>query len=75
MGFCDKDGNLLESYDTGVPLSGDLFGLYNMSFRLSGDKLKIIGQGGKGHIAIEGVFNLKTYVYTDTLATQSESGT
>ena len=73
VGFCDSKGNLLESYDTGQPLLEDQFGFLNMSFHLSGDELTITGIGGKGYTGVQGVFNLKTHTYTNTLKKDDNS--
>lgn len=48
IGICDRDGNLQESFDTGQPVLGDPFGLMDMSFRLSGDKLLVLVTDAKG---------------------------
>lgn len=73
VGFCDKEGNLLRSYDTGQPLLGDQFGFLKMSFHLSSDELTVTGVGGRGFAGLQGVFDLKTYTYTNTLKKDDDS--
>ena len=64
IGFCDKDGNLLESFDTTTRVFScpENYGLLdNPQMSLSGDKLTLINESGK----IIGVFDIKTHIYTD----------
>lgn len=67
VGLCDKDGNLLESYDTGQPVLADYFGIYKMGFHLAGDELIITGKGREDGFGMQGIFNLKTHTYQNTL--------
>lgn len=66
IGLCDKDGNLLTSFDTGQPVLIDHFGYIKMYFYLSGDELTVTGANSKGFIEMQGVFNLKSHSYKKT---------
>jgi hypothetical protein len=72
VGFCDQEGNLLESYDTGAPVLSDPFGLNEVSFKLVGDQLEIISTNGKGYESGRGMFDLNTHSYTEITGEGSE---
>lgn len=65
VGFLDKDGSLLESYDTGKPVRSTFFGIDGVDLSLKGDSLRLYFRGGKGSTDASGTFDLKTHEYKD----------
>ena len=65
VGFLDKDGKLLESYDTGKPVRSTFFGIDGVDLSLKGDSLQLYFYGGKGSTDASGTFDLKTHEYKD----------
>ena len=65
VGFLDKDGSLLESYDTGKPVRSTFFGIDGVDLSLKGDSLRLYFHGGKGITDASGTFDLKTHEYKD----------
>ncbi|MBE6899695.1 MAG: hypothetical protein E7479_03395 [Ruminococcaceae bacterium] len=64
IGFLDSEGNLLESYDTGLPVLSDSFGYYEVEMRYSKEKLNLFFTERKADIYIEGVFDMETKEFT-----------
>ena len=65
IGFLDPEGNLVESYDTGVPIWGDIFGLHSVDMRYSEEKLTlIVRNSGKGASGFDGIFDMETKEFT-----------
>ena len=65
IGFLDAEGKLLESYDTGVPVWGDMFGIHRVDMRYSPEKLTlIVRNSGKGQSGFDGVFDMETKEFT-----------
>ena len=63
VGFLDKDGNLLESYDTGEFIRYGKFHIADVSLKLDGDILHMYyGWDSRGTYA-SGTFNIKTHEY------------
>ena len=63
VGFLDKDGNLLESYDTGEFIRYGKFHIADVSLKLDGDILHMYyGYDNRGTHA-SGTFNIKTHEY------------
>lgn len=63
VGFLDKDGNLLESYDTGEFVRYGKFHVADVSLKLDGDILHMYyGWDSRGTYA-SGTFNIKTHEY------------
>ena len=63
VGFLDKDGSLLESYDTGEFVRYEKFGVADVSLKLDGDILHMYyGYDSRGKYA-SGTFNIKTHEY------------
>ena len=65
VGFLDRDGKLLESYDTGKPVRSTFFGIDGVDLSLKGDSLQLYFYGGKGSTDASGTFDLKTHEYKD----------
>ena len=65
VGFLDKDGSLLESYDTGKPVRSTVFGIDGVDLSLKGNILHMYFRGGKGSTDASGAFNLETHKYKD----------
>ncbi len=63
VGFCDTEGNLLESYDTFELVQGKDYNLLDMNLWLSGDELAITGLDNEQNKQLQGVFNLKSHSY------------
>ena len=65
IAFLDAEGNLLEGYDTGVPVWGDQFGIHRVDMRYSPEKLTVIVRNsGKGQSGFDGVFDMETKEFT-----------
>lgn len=64
FGFTDAEGNLLESYDTGVGVWCDNFGIQGVSMRYAEDELTLIVKGSKGNDGFSGVFDMGTKKFT-----------
>ena len=63
VGFLDKEGKLLESYDTGEFIRYGKFHVSDVSLKLDGDILHIYyGWDSRGTYA-SGTFNIKTHEY------------
>ena len=63
VGFLDKEGKLLESYDTGEFVRYEKFGVADVSLKLDGDILHMYyGYDNRGTHA-SGTFNIKTHEY------------
>ena len=63
VGFLDKDGSLLESYDTGEFICYGKFHVADVSLKLDGDILHMYyGWDSRGTYA-SGTFNIKTHEY------------
>lgn len=61
IGFLDKDGNVLESYNTSMPVCGDELGYFDVSMRFSDDAITLVAIGNtEEKITRTGVFNMKT---------------
>lgn len=61
IGFLDSDGNLLESYESPVPLVSTAFGFENVDMRYSPEKLTVFVTSRKGGIPIyEFEFDMET---------------
>lgn len=68
IGFHDSEGNLIESYDTGMPVWCNQFGLHNVDMRYSEEKLTlIVRSSGKGLSGFDGFFDLETHEFTHSL--------
>ena len=65
VGILDKDGTLLESYDTGKPVRSTVFGIDGVDLSLKGNILHMYFRGGKGSTDASGAFNLETHKYKD----------
>ena len=63
IGYFDKDGNLLESFDSGIKARYGHFGLEAIEMRYSEDKLVFVTSGGKGFNGIEFTFDRKTETF------------
>ena len=67
IGFLDKDGNLLESYDTGVGVLEDHFGLADVSMRFSDDTITLFAKGNESDDLYKiGVFDRKNHEFTES---------
>ncbi len=67
IGFLDKDGNLLESYDTGVGVLEDHFGLADVSMRFADDTITLFAKGNESDDLYKiGVFDRKTHEFTES---------
>ena len=65
IGFLDKDGNILESYDTYMAVCGDELGYFDVSMRFSDDAITLIAIGNtEEKITTTGVFDMKTKYFT-----------
>ena len=65
IGFLDAEGNLIESYDTGLPVFSNYFGYHTVEMRYSEEKLMLFfDNSGKGDSHIEGVFDMETKEFT-----------
>ncbi len=60
IGFFDAEGNLLESYDTGVKVWSTYFGLQPAVMRYSPEKLTIIVMPAKGNEGLTITFDMNT---------------
>lgn len=65
VGILDRDGSLLESYDTGKPVRSTFFGIDSVDLSLKGNILHMYFHGGKGSTDSSGTFNLETHEYKD----------
>ena len=65
IGFLDKDGNLLKSYDTGKPVLANVFGFADVSTKLEGDSLHLYFTERHSGEKTSGTFSLKTHEYKD----------
>ncbi len=63
IGYFDKDGNLLKSFDSGIKARYGHFGLEAIEMRYSEDKLVFVTSGGKGFNGIEFTFDRKTETF------------
>ena len=70
IGFLDSEGNLLASYDTGVPLWGEImWGLHSVDMFYSAENSTItltVKNVGKGNSNFTGVFDMKTKEFSIT---------
>lgn len=67
IGYLDKDGNLIESYDTKAPVWSDSFGLHKVDMSYSDGKLTLFTNAfGKGNSGFTGVFDTETKEFTIT---------
>lgn len=65
IGFLDSEGNLLESYDTGLPVLSNYFGYHTVEMRYSKEKLMLFfDNSGKGDSHVEGIFDMETKEFT-----------
>lgn len=62
IGFLDAEGNLINSYDTGVPLWGEhVWGLHSVDMFYSEESLTLtVKNVGKGNSGFIGVFDMET---------------
>ena len=61
IGFLDSEGNLLESYESPVPIASSAFGFENVDMRYSPEKLTVFVTSSRGGIPIyEFEFDLET---------------
>ncbi len=63
VGFLDKDGNLLESYDTGEFIRYGKFHVADVSLKLDGDILHMYYDYDNRGTYASGTFNIKTHEY------------
>lgn len=64
IGFLDKEGNILESYDTEVGVLSDHFGFADVSMRFSDDTITLYANIAElNKIYKIGEFNLKTHTF------------
>ena len=66
IGFLDPEGNLTESYDTGLSVLADSFGYHNIEMRYSKEKLTLFFTERKADRYVEGVFDMETKEFTLT---------
>ena len=60
IGFLDSEGNLLESYDSGIGIASSPFGLEEANMFYSEDELKIFVSNRKDYPLFTITFDLKT---------------
>lgn len=65
IGYLDKDGNLIKSFDSGVYERYDHFGLEAIEMRYSADELLLVTSGGKGFNGIQFTFDRKTETFSE----------
>lgn len=65
VGILDKDGTLLESYDTGKPVLSNAFGFADVSTKLEHNLLHLYFTTRHYDKAFSGTFNLETHEYKD----------
>ena len=67
IGFLDKDGNLLESYDMGMGVLSTDFNFADVSMRFADDTITLFAQGNKPNDLYKiGVFDRKTHEFTES---------
>ncbi len=60
IGFLDSEGNLLESYDTGMPFFTNSFGINKVTMYYTPEALTLTVRGGKAISGFTGTFDMKT---------------
>ena len=67
IGFLDKDGNLLESYDMGMGVLSTDFNFADVSMRFSDDTITLFAKGNESDDLYKiGVFDRKTHEFTES---------
>lgn len=66
IGFLDKDGNLMESYDTGAGVLSTAFSLADVSMRFAEDTITLYIEGYSSAIYKVGVFDRKNHEFTES---------
>jgi len=65
LGFLDKEGNLVESYDMGIPVRSTQFGLHTVRMRYSEKQLTfMVRNTGKGYDGFDYVFDMVNHTVT-----------
>ncbi len=65
IGYLDKEGNLLKSFDSGIYERYDFFGFEYIEMRYSEDELLIVTSGGKGFNGQQFTFDRKTETFSE----------
>ncbi len=64
IGYLDKDGKLIKSFDSGIFEQADFFGLEAIEMRYSEDIITIVTLGGKGLSGREFTFDRRTETFS-----------
>lgn len=65
IGCLDKNGKLLESFDSGITARYGYFGLEAIEMRYSEEELLLVTSGGKGFNGIQFTFDRKTETFSE----------
>ena len=65
VAYLDKEGNLIKSFESNVPVMADFFGIEGLEMRYSEDLLLFVTTGGKGLPQREFTFDRKTETFSE----------
>ena len=65
IAYLDKDGNLIKSFESEVPVMADFFGIEGLDMRYSEDTLTFVTHGGKGLSQREFTFDRKAETFSE----------
>jgi hypothetical protein len=64
IGFLDAEGNLIESYDTGMPFFTNHFGINSVDMYYTPEAITLTVRGGKAVSGFIGTFDMKTHEFS-----------